>query len=414
MSQNLKTILVDLTPVLPGGENGGAKLFVLELLISLANQNSSTNFILLTQEKSHNELSFLDRKNMSRLMVTGNSQGKPSLLSRAITYLFRQLPKIPRKISIVGYRAYAALRRRSLKKILNNIKPNLIFCPFTAPTFAMPNTPSVCVIYDLQYKTHPAFFDILDIANRDHAFTEACRLSTKLISISEYSRNSVLKHGKISPEKIQTIHLRMANRGDENYSPTTSLLESLELKPQQYLLYPANFWQHKNHEMLLTALKIAYHNKDLSEEIKLVCTGAPGQRQQWLINAAVKMGLKSQVIFTGYLKNSDLTYLMQNCSGVIFPSLYEGFGLPILEAMRAGVPVACSNTTSLPEVAGNGAIFFDPRVPTQIANAMKTLVSDNNKRESLIQIGKERVKEFCDINRMSEEYWDVFLKCSKY
>ena len=82
--------------------------------------------------------------------------------------------------------------------------------------------------------------------------------------------------------------------------------------------------------------------------------------------------------------------------------------------MRAGVPVACSNTTSLPEVAGNGAIFFDPRVPTQIANAMKTLVSDNNKRESLIQIGKERVKEFCDINRMSEEYWDVFLKCSKY
>jgi glycosyltransferase involved in cell wall biosynthesis len=409
MSTSPKTIMVDLTPILPGGENGGAKVFVLELLAKLAHETPDTNFILLTQSAAHEELKIMDRENMSRVMVE-NSSGRKSFLAKAVAYAFRKIPIIPAKISIIGYRTYAKLRRHSQKELLDKISPDLIFCPFTAPTYAIPGIPTICVIYDLQYIAHPDFFEAQDRTNRSHAFTEACRCATKLVAISEYSRKSALTHGNIAPTNIKTIHLRMAKRTLIHKDPIESLLHSLNIKSQQYLLYPANFWLHKNHEMLLTALKMAYSNKDITEDIKLVCTGSPGKRQQWLIDSANKMGLKSQVIFTGYLKDVDLETLMNNCVGVVFPSLYEGFGLPILEAMAANVPVACSNTSSLPEVAGDGALFFDPRIPSQIASAMTTLISDKNKRQELMEIGSERVKKFCDSSKMREEYWDVFQK----
>ncbi len=407
MSKPLKTILIDLTPMLPGGENGGAKLFVLELIKHLAADNLDTNFILLTQAKAHDELAIMDRPNVSRIMIEG-SNGRKSFLAKVVGYLFNKLPFIPRRLSLLGYRLYTKLRRRALKSIIAEIKPDLVFCPFTAPTYTISGIPSVCVIYDLQYKTHPTFFEKADMLNRDHAFTEACRRATKLTAISEYSRKSAIKHGRIPESKIKTIHLRMAKRTQNIEPPIGTLLNSLGIEEKQYLLYPANFWLHKNHEMLLMALNIAYHKNILPKKIKLVCTGAPGQREQWLIDVTEKMGLKSQVIFTGYLSDADLNVLLNNCAGVIFPSLYEGFGLPILEAMAVQVPVACSNITSLPEIAGNGAIYFDPRKPDEIVDAMTKLVNDTGYCKELIEIANQRVQTFCDSSRMAKEYWELF------
>lgn len=412
MNKKINNILVDLTPILPGGENGGAKLFVLQLLKNLAQDNPDTHFTLLTQSKAHEELSTLDRENISRVMIE-NSNGRKSFLSRAVNYTFRNLPYIPHRLSLLGYQTICKLKKRALNNLLINNKPDLIFCPFTAPTYAIPGVPSVCVIYDLQYKTHPLFFEKSDVMNRDHAFTEACRVATKLTAISNYSRQTAIDQGKIAPEKIKTIYLRMAKRAQQNEDALNTLFKTLEIKEKNYLLYPANFWLHKNHEMLLTALKIAYDANYFSQDIKLVCTGAPGNRQQWLIDAVEKMGLKSQVIFTGFLKDADLATILISAAGVIFPSLYEGFGLPILEAMAAQVPVACSNITSLPEIAGDGAILFDPRKPDEIANAMHDLIANKAKCKELINAGNQRVQTFCDSSKMASEYWNLFQEAHK-
>lgn len=410
VNQLLKTVAVDITPMLPGGENGGAKIFVRELLRHLAETAPQTQFVLLTQAATHEELASLDRPNMRRLMVLG-PRVTHALRPRLMAFAARVLPHVPVRlrgmVSRVGYRLNAILKRGGSATLLRDMGVDLLFCPFTAPTYFEPGIPTVCTIYDLQYKNYPEFFAVEDLAHRDRTFVEACRKAAILVAISDYSRDSAIVHGHLDPASIRTIHLRLSQRIIPNGTQDDSVLYRLGLIRQRYLIYPANFWQHKNHEMLLTAFGMACH-QGMAADVKLVCTGAPGARQQWLQRTVRSMMLGDRVLFPGYLPDGDLAILMAQGAGMIFPSLYEGFGLPVMEAMAAGVPVACSNATALPEIAADAAILFDPRIPAQIARAMVSLVEDQDLRSHLIQAGQRRAVEFSDSQRMAREYWELF------
>ncbi|GEM_PF-5221327 len=153
------------------------------------------------------------------------------------------------------------------------------------------------------------------------------------------------------------------------------VLGRLGLTPQRYLIYPADFQQLNNHEMLLTAFGMACH-QGLAADIKLVCNGAPDARQTWLLRAAHGMNLGDRVLFPGFLPSAEWATLLSHCAGLMYPSLSEGVGLSVIEAVAAGAPVACSNTTARPKVAVNAALLFDPRIPTQMAQAIISLVQD--------------------------------------
>lgn len=411
MNRLLNVVAVDLTPILPGGENGGAKIFVLELLLLLRAMAPQTNFVLLTQTASHDELASMDCLNMRRQMVVGPVADNV-LRSRLKEVALGLLPHLPgrvrRLVGRIRYTTYGVFRHgRASHSLLRDIGADLLFCPFTAPTYCESGIPTVCTIYDLQYKTYPEFFTAENLAHRERAFIDACRRATALTAISDYSRDSAISHGGLDPTRIRTIYLRMAQRIANGTECDKSIFDRLGLASRRYFVYPANFWKHKNHEMLLTAFGIACH-EGLPADIKLVCTGAPGVRQSWLASATRTMNLGDRILFPGYLSNVELAALVANCNAVVFPSLYEGFGLPVIEAMAAGVPVACSNTTSLPEVAADAAIFFDPRVPTQIANAMISLSENDALRTRLIDAGLQRATEFSDVTRMAREYWQLF------
>ena len=410
MNKSLRTIAVDLTPVLPGGENGGAKILALELVHRLAAMAPQTRFVLLTQTASHDELSALDRANVQRLMVINPIATKllrPRLRAFASCVLTHVPARMKVAVSRLGYGLNAALKRNGSVALLRGMGADLLFCPFTAPTYFEPGVPAVCTIYDLQHRIYPEFFAVEDVAHRDRMFFDACRRAMALAAISDYSRNTAIVHGNLEPARIRTIYLRMAQRISPGVEYGQGVLSRLGLNPGQYLFYPANFWKHKNHEILFTAFGMACYN-GLAPGIKLVCTGAPGVRQEWLMSAARAKNLSGRVVFPGYLPNAEVATLMGNCGGVVFPSLYEGFGLPVIEAMAAGVPVACSNVTSLPEVAADAAILFDPRIPTQIAQAMVALLEDKTLRSRLIQAGQQRAKKFSDTDRMAREYWELF------
>jgi glycosyltransferase involved in cell wall biosynthesis len=408
MNKKLNVIAVDLTPVLEGEQTDWTKCFVLDLLSRLADLAPQTCFILLTQAASHEELSVMERSNMQRLMVLGcpvvvipERSRLQRLADRLILKLKRKLPQV---MSHLGHQ----LRPDNTGTLLQKINADLLFCPFTAPTYFEAGIATVCTIYDLQYKNYPQFFAIEDVAYRNRIFTDACQRASALATISDFTRDSVISQGKFDPAHIRTIDPRMARQIEPNVDNDKALLASLKLTPERYLIYPANFCKHKNHEMLLTAFGMAC-DKGLPADIKLVCTGLPSERQAFLRSAVQAMKLADCVIFSGHVTNKELTTLMVNSIGVVFPSLYEDFALTVIEAMALGVPVACSSLTSLPEVAVDAAILFDPRIPTQIADAMVSLVEDEALRDRLVRAGYQRATEFSDSERMAREYWALFL-----
>jgi len=408
----LQTIVVDLTPVLPGGENGGAKVFVLELIRRLGELAPQTQFVLLTQRAAHDELASLDSHNIRRL-VTVDRAAMPGILplgARLFSALQRRLPGRLRNLAgRIRYRLVSLLKRRNTAKLLQSLQADLLFCPFTAPTYFEDDVPTVSTVYDFQYKAYPAFFAAEDVASRSQTFVEATRKATQLVAISDYTRLTAIQNESVDPARISTIHLHVVENCLNAGARDDSILDRLELRAGRYLIYPANFWKHKNHEMLLAALGIA-RNDGLDRSVRLVCTGAPGARQQFLARAARDLGLADQLIFPGFLSNAELWSLITHSAGVIFPSLYEGFGLPVIEAMAAGVPVACSNVTSLPEVAGDAAILFDPRRPEQVAAAMRALIEDRELALRLVAAGKARAAQFSDSRAMARQYWEIFQR----
>ena len=410
MKINLNTIAIDLTPILTGGENGGAKIFVLELIKQLALLAPKTTFILLTQKASHAELSLLDARNVRRIQVLDN-QGLHANQRKIRKYVEKLLSIVPRILQTRLNRLLSVVDSR-IKSIghpllLHNLGVQLLFCPFTAPVYSEAGIPTVSTIYDLQYKTYPEFFSQLDAAHRERVFLDACKKSTMLSAISNYSREKAILFGNLDVQKIRTIYLRMAQRVSEVSIDKSSILKRFGLTAGQYFIYPANFWRHKNHEILLTAFGMAC-GQGLSSKIKLICTGSPGERSIFLSNATKAMNLEGGIIFPGFVSTGELSVLLSNALGMIFPSLYEGFGLPVMEAMAVGVPVACSNLTSLPEVASSAAILFDPRVPSQIARAMIDIERNDDLRSSLVNLGLDRADLFADSKKMAKEYWSLF------
>lgn len=401
------TVAIDLTPMLPGGVNGGAKVFVLQLLRDLARLTPQWTFLLLTNQSAYPELSHLEGKNMHLVVFTARPTA--NRFRRSLIGLARAvLPNLPASMRAIagraGYHVHVLLKRMGASGRLRTLGVNVLFCPFTAPTFAEPGIPTISVIYDLQHRLYPDFFTDDDLANREWSFRDACRRADTLVTISEFTREQVLETGTPVRGKIGTIILQPGQQLFRSAEMNTAWSHRiLPDQNRQYLLYPANYWPHKNHEVLLTAFAIACRD-GLPADLLLVCTGADCGRHQYLSSAAQGLGIRDRVVLSGYLSSGELSALFRSARGLIFPSLCEGFGLPVIEAMSLGIPVACSATTALPEVAAGAALLFDPRKPLEVASAIRKLGDNCALRDRLTHAGYRRAREFQGPEAMAKDY----------
>ena len=409
-------IAVDLTPILPGAENGGAKLLAIELVKHLSQLLPDCEFILLTSDRSHDELSDLDSANVRRLCVRHQKtpSGSPisSMQIRRMRVRLREWLTVflPPPLLARVKAAYFLLRvrRRQATGIIRELGADLLFCPFTMPFFYDPAIPVVSVIYDLQYQYYPQFFSSEDRFVRENNFKETCRLADRLVCISEYVRETVLKNTDLLPEQVVSVPIRLFRRLKKPDSETVStVLQKYGLPENEFLLYPANFWPHKNHLMLFTVFAI-YRSHYPESKLCLVCPGSPDDRMDALREAIRRMGMEQWIFLPGFLPEGEFAALLASCRALIFPSLYEGFGMPVLEAMVFGKPVLCSNVTSLPEVAGDAALFFDPKKPDDILLAIKRIMSEPGLAARLVERGRRRTASFGDAEQMAHEYLHVF------
>jgi glycosyltransferase involved in cell wall biosynthesis/SAM-dependent methyltransferase len=408
--KRLNRVVVDLTPVLPGGENGGAKIMTIELVRHLGRIAADCEFILFTSGRSHDELALLDSSNVRRIRVD-----QPGDLTKSAESLAERCWRLVKGFvpTNVGTRLAGAYQRLSHKilpgsSLLQKLNADLLFCPFTAPFFFDPAVPTVSVVYDLQHVYCPQFFEPAEIGERTRNFARACTASTRMVCISDYVRKTVLETGAVPPERVKTIPILLPRRlPPPSKEVCERVLESFHLQPRRYLVYPANFWAHKNHELLLTAFGM-YRASNPSSELKLVLTGSPGRRRDELIEASCGMGLSDAVVFPGYVAAEDFSALMEQCLALIFPSLFEGFGMPLLEAMAAGRPILCGNETSLPEVAGDAALLFNAMKPAEIVDAINRLERDPDLQRDLIEKGTRRLSTFGGPEEMAARYIQVF------
>lgn len=212
-----------------------------------------------------------------------------------------------------------------------------------------------------------------------------------ILTISENSKGQIGEHLHVSPQKITVTYLAPKIRKELPAVSWASIKKRFDLD-DVYLLALSSFSPSKNIPRLLEAL--AMLKKELPENLKLVLAGHVPSKGTHLLKQVESLDLGKRVIFTGYLPDEELVLLLQHATIFIFPSLYEGFGIPVLEAMAVGVPVTCSNAASLCEVAGEAALLFDPLAVDAITLSIRRLINDPDLRAELAHKGYQNVARF--------------------
>jgi len=268
---------------------------------------------------------------------------------------------------------------------------------FHEPHYTLPplvRCKSVVTIHDCIHLMFPQYLpNPLSLAYARTSITLAARRATRVLTVSESSKRDILRFVDIPPSKIDVIY----NSYDERFGVEPKEEDVVRVRERyqlhdRFVLYAGNVKPHKNLERLIEAFHLV-RDRGL-DRLKLVMIGDDISKYTALRRAVHRHQLHQYVRFLGYLPEATLGVMYRLAGVFVFPSLYEGFGFPPLEAMAAGAPVITSNVSSLPEVVGDAALLIDPMDAGAIADAMVRVLGDAALRAELVRRGYARVKTF--------------------
>jgi glycosyltransferase involved in cell wall biosynthesis len=411
----LPTIAIDMTPLLPRGNNGGAKVIILSLIHQFKNRQDDNNFILLTSKETHAELAYLDDDKIRRHCVNSDVKQThhklqisiPDSLLNAGLFILYQFNK---RFQFIGQHLLRFIfSGRNGSRLLQELGVDLLFCPFSNVYFNNKKIPTITVIHDLLHIDYPWFLHRQERWKRDLILRRAVADSNILICDSEYTRQKIQSEYGISDHSIVKIQPYLRKRfPDVTDDHKNNMLHQMGINNIDFAFYPANFWPHKNHEMLIIAFQLFIHRHPDSS-LHLVFTGCHPTREKQLIAAVKKMELDKKIHFLGYRSEEEMDAIWKTCKFLIFPSIHEGFGMPVVEAMTYEKPILCSNTTCLPEVAGEAALYFDPRKPEDIADKIERFYNDQPLRDILKINGKKQL-DLLNETDVANDYLNLITK----
>jgi glycosyltransferase involved in cell wall biosynthesis len=250
--------------------------------------------------------------------------------------------------------------------------------------------PTVTTLHDVQHHELPQLFSPQQRLWRRFVYDRAAQRSTIVITDSDHARSRIIELLGLRPERVRTVHLavdheRFLPQAHPDDEPRTRALGL----PERFLVYPASLWPHKNHERLLRALALT-----ADKSLTLVLTGADLGRLGTLQTLATRLGVRDRIRHLGFVCDDLLPTLYRRATALVFPSLYEGFGTPPLEAMACGCPVASSLAAALAEVCGDAAEPLDPYSPEQMAQAIDRIAGDSGRRSTLRGRGLAQAQRF--------------------
>lgn len=288
-------------------------------------------------------------------------------------------------------KCYSVREQVEIPAVLYREKVDLLHSPhFNLPLLCPCRM--VVTIHDVIYLACPQ--DLTSRAGRLYyrgMMSAAVRRADRMITVSEFSKQDIVRHLRVDPEKIHVIHPGI----DPSFrTASEERIRAARLRygiSGDYILYTGIFKPRKNHAALIHAFR---HFLASGARAQLVIAGPWDQSAAELRRLVHDLGLSNKVVFTGFVSGSDLPALYSGARVYACPSLYEGFGFTVLEAMACGVPVVCSPTTSLPEVAGNAALYAHPAFAQDFGDVLLQAFSNDSLRVRLVEHGFANVKRF--------------------
>lgn len=279
----------------------------------------------------------------------------------------------------------------SLPKFFKTVKPDLFLSPDGYLSLKS-NVNSLPVIHDINFEHYPKSLPKIYSWYYRHYFPRYAAKAKRIATVSEFSKSDIVKTYSIAPEKIDVVY-NGVNAGFKPLDENTILAARKKYcSGAPYFLFTGAIHERKNIENLLKAFDDFRINN--SSDIKLVFAG----NKKWWTSSMEKtysaMQHKGEVVFTGRVSDDELQLITGSALAMVYVSFFEGFGIPVLEAMKCNVPVIASHASALPEICGDAALLVHPDSVTAIAEAMKVISADEPKRKALIEKGKQRCEIF--------------------
>jgi glycosyltransferase involved in cell wall biosynthesis len=346
-------IAINALYLLPGGV-GGTEIYLRQLLTALERVDQENEYLIFTNRETGRDLA-------------------------PVSPRFRHLPQ-PVQAEIRPLRIL--YEQSSLPSIIDHEGVDLVFNPgFTSPKSL--HVPAVTVFHDLQHVHHPEYFRKRELPFWNLLLSQAARASARIIAASEATRRDVIEHYHLPDAKVVTI--------PHGVEEAFFRLERNPDTENPFLLCVSTLDPNKNIEKLI---QVFGGLRGEFPKLKLVLAGLRGMQTARVEALVDELGLRSAVRITGWIPRQDIYGLYERATAFVYPSTFEGFGLPVLEAMAAGVPLACSRIDPLVEVAGDAASFFDPKSEQEMAQAIWNLLTEPEATARQVERGKKRASGF--------------------
>jgi len=251
---------------------------------------------------------------------------------------------------------------------------------------------TIVTIHGLEYEFCPEAYSFWERLYMRSTIKKSCKWASSIIAVSENTKKDLMKLYKAPEEKIEVIYEGYENNDKLPMINDEEAKKLMKLKAKSYLLFIGRLEERKNIVGIIKSFEILKERYKIPH--KLVLAGKPGFGYEKIKNEIANVNCVKDIIETGFVSTEEKNYLLNNADVFVFPTLYEGFGLPILEAQNAGLPVVASIEASIPEVAGDSALLVDSNNAEEIADAVYKIISDENIKKDLIQKGLENIKRF--------------------
>lgn len=275
--------------------------------------------------------------------------------------------------------------------------------PYLVPPLLRLNAPHVITVHDVQELLFPEYFSPAQRAIRAMHNWQALDQAHRIIVSYEHVKGDLLKYFRTPPEKIHVCPIPFAAiRWPEPTAAEAARFDEKYQPRRPFLLYPAQTWPHKNHARLLEALQEVRRAGE--PDLRLICTGQENEHLAGVLARAEELGLGGAVIFTGAVPEAELAWLYRHTALVVVPTEYEAGSFPVLEAMALGVPVICSDVTSLPEAIGDRRFVFSPYDVDAMSELIRRMLADASLREDNVANGARRAADLRGVNAAAPFY----------